>query len=219
MKKVLITGIDSFTGRYLDIYLKNLGYEIYGTSLFTKNENIYSCDITNKEDIKKVFETVQPDYLIHLSGISFTHHARITDFYDVNTIGTVNILQVISELHLNPKKIILASSASVYGNQGLEILDESLCPKPNNHYGVSKHAMECLSKNYFDKLNIIIVRPFNYTGIGQASHFLIPKIVQHFKEKNKLYNLVTLMSAENSMTLVMYVKYIHDYSKMNLKVK
>ncbi len=65
----------------------------------------------------------------------------------------------------------MASSATIYGNQGLEVLDESLCPIPANHYGASKYAMECLVKNYFTKLNIIITRPFNYTGVGQAEHF------------------------------------------------
>jgi nucleoside-diphosphate-sugar epimerase len=43
--------------------------------------------------------------------------------------------------------------------------------------------MESLSSNYFDKLPIIITRPFNYTGINQDKNFLIPKIVSHYKEK------------------------------------
>ncbi len=66
-----------------------------------------------------------------------------------------------------------------------EVLDESLCPKPANHYGASKYAMESLVSGYFNKLPIIIIRPFNYTGVGQADHFLIPKIVEHFREKKK----------------------------------
>ncbi len=93
---------------------------------------------------------------------------------------------------MKPQKIILASSATVYGNQGVEVLDESLCPMPANHYGASKYAMECLAKGYFQKLPIIITRPFNYTGVGQAEHFLIPKIVKHFKEKQKTIELGNL---------------------------
>lgn len=185
MKKVLITGIDSFTGKHLAKYLENVGYDIYGTSLNTKGHKKYKCDISKKEDILNAISEVRPDYLIHLSGISFAAHGSLEDFYIVNTIGTTNILDSILELDLDIKKVILASSATIYGNQGVEVLDETLCPKPANHYGASKYSMECLSQGYFSKLPIIITRPFNYTGLGQAEHFLIPKIVKHFKEVKK----------------------------------
>ena len=56
-----------------------------------------------------------------------------------------------------------------------------MCPNPVTHYGNSKLVMENMIKPYFDKLNIIISRPFNYTGIGQEPHFLIPKILSHYK--------------------------------------
>ncbi len=189
MQKVLITGIESFTGTHLASYLQKVGYEVYGTSLFESGSKIYRCDITKKEDIIAALGSCKPDYLIHLSGISFAAHGRSEDFYKVNTIGTTNILESLLELKMSPKKIILASSATVYGNQGLEVLDESLCPKPSNHYGASKYAMECLAATYFDRLNIIITRPFNYTGVGQQEHFLIPKIVKHFKEMKQTIEL------------------------------
>ncbi|PIF04247.1 MAG: epimerase [Arcobacter sp.] len=185
MKKVLITGIDSFTGIHLSSYLEKLGYDVYGTSLCQGAYKKYKCDITKKDDILAVLKEVQADFLIHLSGISFAAHENHEEFYKVNTIGTTNILDSILDLNINLTKVILASSATVYGNQGLEVLDESLCCKPANHYGASKYAMECLAKNYFSKIPIIITRPFNYTGVGQAEHFLIPKIVKHFKENKK----------------------------------
>ncbi|MFA6197091.1 MAG: GDP-mannose 4,6-dehydratase [Sulfurimonas sp.] len=191
-KKVLITAIDSFTGSHLSSYLQACGYVVYGTSLFEKSENIYKCNITKKEDILSILEQINPDFIIHLSGISFAAHDNSEDFYKVNTIGTINILDSLLELKINPLKIILASSATIYGNHGIEILDESLCPKPANHYGASKYAMECMSQNYFEKLNIILARPFNYTGLGQAEHFLIPKIVKHFKDKKEIIELGNL---------------------------
>lgn len=189
MKKILITGIDSFTGVYLSSYLEKEGYDVYGTSLFESSAKKYTCDITIKEEIAKVLQEVKPEYMIHLSGISFAAHGEMEDFYKVNTIGTTNILDAFLELGLSPKKVVLASSATVYGNQGLEVLDESLCPKPANHYGASKYAMESLARGYFEKLPIIITRPFNYTGIGQPEHFLIPKIVKHFREKSSTIEL------------------------------
>ncbi|MCK9473779.1 GDP-mannose 4,6-dehydratase [Sulfurimonas sp.] len=189
MKKVLITGIDSFSGSHLSSYLEMSGYEVYGTSLFESGDKKYRCDITKKEDILNALASCKPDYLIHLSGISFAAHGNSEDFYRVNTIGTLNILDALVELNLNPTKILLASSATLYGNQGLEVLDETLCPKPTNHYGASKYAMESLAANYFARLNIIITRPFNYTGINQQEHFLIPKIIKHFKQKKQTIEL------------------------------
>lgn len=187
MKKVLITGIDSFSGYHLSSYLRD--YEVYGTSLFESGDKKYRCDITKKSELLHVLNEVKPDFIIHLSGISFAAHGCSEDFYRVNTVGTINIVESLIELGQNPQKIILASSATVYGNQGLEILDESLCPKPANHYGASKYAMECLVSGYFDKLNIIITRPFNYTGVGQSEQFLIPKIVKHFRDKREFIEL------------------------------
>jgi len=192
MQKVLITGIDSFTGKHLSIYLQKNGYDIYGTSLSKNDNKKYRCDITKIDDIKSILSIVKPDFLIHLSGISFAGHGNSEEFYKVNTIGTTNILDSIVDLKLDLKKIILASSATVYGNQGVEILDESLCPKPANHYGASKYAMESLVNGYFSKIPIIITRPFNYTGKGQAEHFLIPKIVNHYKEKKETIELGNL---------------------------
>ncbi|QIV96502.1 nucleoside-diphosphate-sugar epimerase [Allofrancisella inopinata] len=192
MKKVLIIGVSSFTGIHLSKYLSSFGYDVYGTSLSSEGEKKYICDITIKTDVLAILDKVKPDYLIHLSGISFVAHGNNEDFYKINTIGTTNILDAILELKLNPLKIVLVSSATVYGNQGLEVLDETLCPKPANHYGASKYAMECLVSEYFTKLPIIITRPFNYTGVGQAEYFLIPKIVKHFKEKKEVIELGNL---------------------------
>lgn len=190
--KVLITGIDSFTGKHLSTYLELSGYEVYGTSLFAEDKKIYQCDLTKKDDVVKLFEQLQPDFIIHLAGITFTQHENDEDFYRVNTIGTMNILDALLEFQIKPEKVILASSATVYGNLSKEVLDEGLCPSPANHYGASKYAMETLAKNYFESLNIIITRPFNYTGVGQEGHFLIPKIVQSFKEKKDTIELGNL---------------------------
>jgi nucleoside-diphosphate-sugar epimerase len=183
--RVLIFGINSFTGKYLSSYLSYKGYSIFGT---TKD----SCDITKKEDIEKILKEINPNYIINLSAIASPAFGDILEFYRVNSMGAINILEVLVELDLNPKKVILSSSATIYGNQGVEILDESLCPHPANYYGTSKLSMESIARNYFNRLNIIITRPFNYTGVGQSQDFLIPKIVNHFRERKETVSLGNL---------------------------
>lgn len=180
--RVLITGIDSFTGQHLKHHLEQSGFCVFGTCRgISSSDQAFTCDITNKQGLLDVIKLTRPGYVVHLAGISFVGHPVVEDFYRVNVLGTQNLLDALVECKLDLHKVILASSATVYGNQGLAELDETLCPQPVNHYGISKLAMEHLAKTYFDKLPILITRPFNYVGVGQPEHFVIPKIVSHFK--------------------------------------
>lgn len=192
-KKVLITGIDSFTGYHLKTHLKRQGYQVYGT-VFSNGNGVetFTCNITNKEDCLHIMHQIQPNFLIHLAGISYVGHDAIEAFYKVNILGTQNILDALCASKSSIKKVILASSATIYGDQGCEELDESMCPNPANHYGISKLAMEHMARGYFVKLPITIVRPFNYTGVGQPEHFLVPKIVSHFKRGDATIELGNL---------------------------
>ena len=193
MKRVLITGIDSFTGHHLTRHLEKAGYEVCGTSLCQEDgERVFRCDVTQEEELERIFERMSVDYVIHLAAIAFVGHGDPEAFYRVNTMGTMRLLDTLASLPVPPKKTLLASSSTVYGNQGVEVLDESLCPKPANHYGASKYAMESLAENYREQLPLIVTRPFNYTGLGQAEHFLIPKIVAHYRRGEKTIRLGNL---------------------------
>ena len=186
MRKVLITGINGFTGVHLEKYLAQRGFDVFGTVIDTpRKKNHFQCNIIHKTEVKNIISKIKPAYVVHIAAISFVGESNASLIYDVNVIGTENILQALADEKCMPKKVIVVSSATVYGNQGKETLDESMCPKPVNHYGASKLAMEHMTANYFGHFDIVITRPFNYTGVGQEAHFLIPKIVEHFKTKQK----------------------------------
>ncbi len=82
-----------------------------------------------------------------------------------------------------PSRILVASSANVYGNISGRELNEDICPAPVNHYAASKLAMEHMVRTWFDRLPIIVTRPFNYTGPGQDEKFVVPKIVNHYRRR------------------------------------
>lgn len=181
-KSVLITGLDGFTGQYLKSSLELNGFKVVGLQ----------ADLTDRVTVISEVLKLEPDYVVHLAGISFAASEDTTSIYSVNVSGTMNLLDGMSQLNHPPKKVILASSATVYGNVTDSVLSEYICPKPVSHYGCSKLAMEHMAQNYMDKFPIIITRPFNYTGIGHAEHFLIPKIVKAYQDKKTVIELGNL---------------------------
>ena len=189
-KKVLITGIDGFTGPYIEKVLLDKGYTVYGTVHGNDaSEHRMPCDVTDPSQVAAVIENIQPAYVIHLAAVSFVPHGNPMDFYNVNVIGTENILKSVENNCPGIKKLVIASSANVYGNADDQPVHEEQCPAPLNHYAASKLAMEHLVRTYFDRLPVLITRPFNYTGIGQPHHFVIPKIVKHVKDREPVIEL------------------------------
>lgn len=190
-QKIFLTGIDSFTGKHLGAYLTGQGYAVCGASrrVSDPDNGIYQCDITAKDEVEKAVARAQPDHVIHLAGISHARHENAEDYYRVNTLGTEWLLSAIARHAPAVKKVIVASTAAVYGGHAGEFLDESLCPQPDSHYGISKLAAEHVARRFSDRLPVIIARPFNYVGPGQPLHFVIPKIVGHFRRGDGVIEL------------------------------
>ena len=190
-KRVLITGSEGFTGRYVTEEFRRAGWEVWGAGLQPKPEQpqYLQIDLLKQETLVAIATKVQPDVVIHLAAMAFVAEDDANGFYQVNLMGTRNLLEVLSAAKTPPECTIVASSANVYGNSTLEVLGEDSPTNPANDYAVSKLAMEYLAKTHMDRLGIVITRPFNYTGVGQSSRFLIPKIVEHFKARAPIIEL------------------------------
>jgi GDP-6-deoxy-D-talose 4-dehydrogenase len=184
--RTLVTGADGFTGRYLVANLAARGHtviETFASRDGTETPTRLKLDITSPQACRRVIEKTRPDYIVHLAAISFVGHDDPLDFYRVNVIGTLNLLEACAAAGHTPRKLLIASSANVYGNVTSEVIDESFPLTPANHYAASKVAMETMLRTWFDRFPVLIVRPFNYTGRGQAANFLVPKIVGHFARR------------------------------------
>jgi nucleoside-diphosphate-sugar epimerase len=183
LQKLLLTGSRGFTGQHLVAMAQLRGFELIGLQ----------SDITDLIALEKEVLKVAPDAVIHCAGISFVASKDQEAFYRVHALGTSNLLSALTQLPQKPKKILLASSATVYGNAALTPTPEEHPLKPIDHYAMSKVAMEEMAKTFFEQLPIIIARPFNYTGVGQHDNFLIPKLIRHFAQKAPAIELGNLL--------------------------
>jgi len=170
--KILLTGSAGFTGHHFVVSAQAAGHAVVPLQ----------ADLTDKAAVAAEVRQAAPDAVVHLAAISFVGHADDSDFYRVNVIGTMNLLAALAALP-HPAKVLLASSANIYGNCDASPITEDQPPAPVNHYAASKLAMEHMARTWGERLPIVITRPFNYTGAGQGGQFLIPKLVDHFARK------------------------------------
>jgi nucleoside-diphosphate-sugar epimerase len=180
--KILLTGAAGFTGLFFKVAAEAAGHHVVALQ----------ANLTNKAAVAAEVLAVAPEAVVHLAAISFVGHADDTAFYGVNVVGTTNLLAALAALPAKPNKVLLASSANIYGNCDASPITETQAPAPVNHYAMSKLAMEHMAWTYLDRLPIVITRPFNYTGPGQAPQFLIPKLVSHFASKAEQIELGNL---------------------------
>lgn len=170
MTAVLLTGAEGFTGRVMSAFLTSQGMSVFSLQ----------SDLTQKEALHEELARYRPDWVIHLAALSFVGDTNLDAFYRVNVIGTLNLLEALDRLGQTPARILIASSANIYGVPSVSVVDEHVLPAPINHYACSKLAMEYMVRPWFQRFSIVVTRPFNYTGLGQDTRFLIPKIVDHF---------------------------------------
>ena len=171
--KILLTGTDGFTGRHFAVMAQAAGCDVLPLQ----------ANLTDRAAVQAEVLTAAPDAVVHLAAISFVGHADDNAFYAVNVVGTTNLLAALVQLPKRPHRVLLASSANIYGNCTQSPIAENQPPAPVNHYAMSKLAMEHMARSFGDKLPIVITRPFNYTGPGQDVNFVIPKLVEHFAQR------------------------------------
>ncbi|MDM0488378.1 NAD-dependent epimerase/dehydratase family protein [Clostridium perfringens] len=206
--KILITGVYGIVGSYLCEHLRN-NNEIVGIGrrkVFDGCNKYYSCDITEKEQIKKVFiENKDIDIIIHCAALAHNkgNDLSFDRFMKVNYEATKYLVDLSNE-YLNLKNFIFISTISVYGER-LEksIYRETDICEPQSPYAVAKKKSEDYIKEKF-KSNYSILRlapvyskEFTLNIDRRSMIKNIPYRVGSGKQKLSLCNIANIYEATN----------------------
>lgn len=202
-KKVLVTGHTGFKGTWLTRILVNAGAEVTGYSRCSeKNFSLFEVadikgkinhikgDVRDLENLKKVFENIQPEIIFHLAAQPIVRDSYKDPVYtyETNVMGTVNIMECI---RMNPcvKSVLNVTTDKVYHNNewcwGYRE-DEPL--DGFDPYSNSKSCSELVTHSYknsfFDSRDIAVstARAGNVIGGGDfANDRIIPDCVRAIK--------------------------------------
>ncbi|MFB0563666.1 MAG: GDP-mannose 4,6-dehydratase [Candidatus Lokiarchaeia archaeon] len=190
--KTLITGIAGFAGIHLAKYLLSPdrhkdNIDLYGIDIVKDINNdaqevldkaeVFSCDILDKEGTEKTLEKIKPDRIFHLAGLTFDpdSYQSPEKFYVTNVFGTINLLEAVKQLGINPL-IHIACSSAEYGLilENENPVTENSHFRPISPYGISKLAQDMVGHQYHSnhRLKIIRTRAFNVTGPGEKENFV-----------------------------------------------
>lgn len=207
-KKVFITGHTGFKGSWFSLMLLFLGAKIAGYSLPPQKKDIifkysklknkclnYFGDIRDKEKLGLCIQKFNPDFLFHFAAqpIVLESYNNPEETFDVNVLGTLNILGIIRKYKI--KNSIIVTTDKVYENKNKNIFFKESSPlKGTDPYSSSKVMVENLVENYNQnffikkKLKVITVRAGNVIGGGDRNNFrLIPDIIKGFLQKKKVH--------------------------------
>lgn len=173
--QILITGGAGFIGFHLANRLNKLGHyvRVLDDQSAGHPERLDPGINFNRGDVRDI-----PRLWALLQGVDVIYHlaARVSvpasilyprEYNDVNVGGTVSLLEACRDVGI--KRVVLASSATVYGNQHLNHVTETMEPRPQAPYAVSKVAAEQYMFNIgaISGFEAVALRIFNAYGPGQ----------------------------------------------------
>ncbi len=173
MNNILITGCCGYVGTELTAYLLNKGHSIvgidtcwFGNNLKKHNNLIfYKHDIRDLDDLDLQFDKI--DTIIHLANIANDPSADLNPnlSWETNVLASMKLCEIAKKNKI--KKIIYASSGSVYGIKSEKNVTEDLSLKPISLYNKTKMIAERIFYSYKKDFEIIIVRPATICGFSR----------------------------------------------------
>ncbi len=150
---------------------------------------LYYQDIRDKEGLEKIFREHSIDMIIHLAALAGVRPSieRPLEYEEVNIRGTMNLWELCKEF--NVKKVIAASSSSVYGNnEKIPFSETDNVDNPISPYAATKKCGEILGHVYHDlyKIDMIQLRFFTVYGPRQRPDLAIHKFTKLISEDQEV---------------------------------
>ena len=184
----LITGAAGFLGSTLANYLAREGHQVRALDDLSKGDpaalspevHFTRGDVSDRPKLWTLLQEV--DCVYHLAArVSVPESMLYPREYNASNVGgTVSLMEAMRDVGV--RRVILASSGAVYGDQGEQPLTESATPDPHSPYAVSKIAAEYYVRT-IGKLwgmETVCLRIFNAYGPGQHLPPSHPPVVPHF---------------------------------------
>ena len=180
MEKVIVTGGAGFIGSHLAEELANRGYSVVILDDLSTGRMENIADLLAKENIEFVQGSINDASLLQrfFQGVHYVFHLaaipsvpRSTEnplaSHQVNATGTLNVL--LSARDSGVKKVVYASSSSVYGDTGTAAKRENMMPNPQSPYAVTKLTGEYYCRVFQEVYGLpsICLRYFNIYGPRQ----------------------------------------------------
>ena len=191
--KFAVTGGAGFVGNNIVKLLVSKGHDVVVIdNLHTgKKENLqeiieeiefHNVDIRDFSKLESILENV--DGIFHEAALTIVQESfqKEKEYFDVNVKGTENIFKIAEKFK---KKVVYASSSSIYGDTKEIPIKENFERKPINPYGQTKLEKEFLAEKYTKEgVSIIGLRYFNIFGKGQTGSYagVITQFIRKLKE-------------------------------------
>ena len=193
--KILVAGGGGYKGSVLVPKLLNRGYRVTVLDLFWFGDHLPDHkNLTKiKSDIRSINSLDLPEYdlVVHLASIANDPCSNLDPelTWDISCQGSVEIMNFM--VKSKSKRIIYASSGSVYGLKKERKVTEGLDLVPLSAYNKAKISAEKIICSYNDKVGVQIIRPATVCGIAPRMRLDVA------------VNLLTMQAIKNKKILVL----------------
>lgn len=181
----LVTGAAGFAGSHLVDRLLSGGVEVAawshrGGRAVPAHDGVQwsAIDLLARDEVDRAIATLSPSVVYHCAGKAAAGNAwsHLGETLEVNVRGTLHLLGAL-ERHAPQSRVVVTSSALVYGHSGQPIAEDAEI-RPEGPYAVSKFAQDRLAASFADRLHVVIARPFNHIGPRQTADFLASSVAR-----------------------------------------